>query len=149
MLGFRRQASTPLDRQVVVVVGATSGIGRASALRFARRGARLVITARDREALDRLADELRTTGSPDVAVLTRIAERMQAGEAPPPPPGLPASGEADNLFAPVPGVETTTGGYGGRTFSLGNRVQMASPATRAAVLVAIAGLGSLAIRRAR
>ncbi len=35
-----------LSDQVVVVVGASSGIGRATALKFAARGARVVVAAR-------------------------------------------------------------------------------------------------------
>jgi NAD(P)-dependent dehydrogenase (short-subunit alcohol dehydrogenase family) len=59
----------PIAEQVVVVVGATSGIGRATALQLAERGARLVVTARDGEALDDLAAELRSHGSPAVEVV--------------------------------------------------------------------------------
>ena len=36
----------PVDQQVVVVMGASSGIGRETALRFARRGARVGVAAR-------------------------------------------------------------------------------------------------------
>lgn len=53
----------PLNEQVVVIVGATSGIGRETARRFADRGARLVVTARDQDALDALAAELRAAGA--------------------------------------------------------------------------------------
>ena len=41
----------PVDEQVMVVFGASSGIGRATALLAAERGARVVAAGRDREAL--------------------------------------------------------------------------------------------------
>jgi len=40
---------------VVVITGASSGIGRAAALRFAREGARVVLAARSGQALADLA----------------------------------------------------------------------------------------------
>lgn len=47
-----------LQDRVVIVTGATKGIGRATAHVFAEEGARVVVTARSREALDSLAGEL-------------------------------------------------------------------------------------------
>ncbi|HEY1402942.1 MAG TPA: SDR family NAD(P)-dependent oxidoreductase, partial [Pyrinomonadaceae bacterium] len=41
----------PLSEQVVVLTGASSGIGRATAIEFGRRGARVVLAARNEEAL--------------------------------------------------------------------------------------------------
>ena len=48
----------PLDEQVIVLTGASSGIGLATAVMAAERGARLVLAARSDEALDQLAQEL-------------------------------------------------------------------------------------------
>lgn len=52
----------PIDRQVVVVFGASSGIGRETALRFARRGAKVVAAARSRQGLSSLIDEIERSG---------------------------------------------------------------------------------------
>lgn len=41
----------PIREQVVVLVGASSGIGRQAAIDFARRGAKVVVAARDEEGL--------------------------------------------------------------------------------------------------
>ncbi len=64
----------PLDRQVVVLTGATSGIGLATARLLSRRGADLVIVARNREALDKLAAELDRPGSGCLAVVADVAD---------------------------------------------------------------------------
>ena len=48
---------------VVLITGALAGIGRATALAFAREGARLVVSGRNQEAGDALAAELRALGT--------------------------------------------------------------------------------------
>ena len=48
-----------LQNAVVVITGASSGIGKATALAFARRGARLVLGARRAEPLEATAQECR------------------------------------------------------------------------------------------
>ncbi|WP_332877622.1 SDR family oxidoreductase [Massilia sp. S19_KUP03_FR1] len=53
----------PVDEQVIVITGATSGIGLTTARMAAGRGARLVLAARNRDALDQLAAELRSRGT--------------------------------------------------------------------------------------
>jgi NADP-dependent 3-hydroxy acid dehydrogenase YdfG len=64
-----------VDQQVVVIVGASSGIGRASALAFADRGARVVCAARSVQALDSLVAEITAAGGTAAAVPTDVADR--------------------------------------------------------------------------
>ena len=52
----------PIDQQVVVLMGASSGIGRITALRFAERGAKVVVSARGEVGLRSLVEEIRAGG---------------------------------------------------------------------------------------
>ena len=52
----------PINQQVVSVVGASSGIGRITALEFARRGAKVVVSARGESKLQSLVEEIRSFG---------------------------------------------------------------------------------------
>lgn len=56
------------DNKNVLVTGASSGIGKALALEFARQGANLIITARRKERLDDLAKEIEGMGRKALAV---------------------------------------------------------------------------------
>jgi NAD(P)-dependent dehydrogenase (short-subunit alcohol dehydrogenase family) len=67
----------PVTDQVVVIAGASSGIGRATALEFARQGARVVCAARTVPALDSLVDEIVRDGGQALAVPTDVAEPAQ------------------------------------------------------------------------
>jgi NAD(P)-dependent dehydrogenase (short-subunit alcohol dehydrogenase family) len=69
--------STPLENQVIVITGASSGIGRATARAAAQRGAKLVIAARGSEALDTTRAELEATGASVIAVPTDVADAAQ------------------------------------------------------------------------
>ncbi|WP_213816596.1 SDR family oxidoreductase [Glaciihabitans sp. dw_435] len=62
----------PKKAPVIVITGASSGIGRATSLRFARRGANLVLASRDRAALEMLADECVRLGADAIAVPTDV-----------------------------------------------------------------------------
>lgn len=52
----------PIEAQVVVVFGASSGIGRISALEFAKRGAKVCVAARSEEGLKSLVEEVEASG---------------------------------------------------------------------------------------
>ncbi len=64
----------PLQDQIVVITGASSGIGRESALHFARQGARLVLAARGSAGLESLAAEIRREGARAIAVPTDVTD---------------------------------------------------------------------------
>lgn len=61
-----------LQDQVVVVTGASSGIGLTTARMAAERGARLVLVSRNEAALRELADELNAKGSEAIAVVADV-----------------------------------------------------------------------------
>src|SRR2546422_4146322 len=69
--------SHALKGKTVVITGASSGIGRASALEFARRGANLVIGARRGELLEEVARGCRELGVSCTAVGTDVAKRVE------------------------------------------------------------------------
>src|SRR6266849_795033 len=56
-----------LKNAVVAITGASSGIGEATALEFARKGARLALGARRLDRLNAVAEKCRQKGSPDVS----------------------------------------------------------------------------------
>src|SRR5215217_6044941 len=62
-----------LENAVVVITGASSGIGRATALAFAQRGAHVVVAARREAPLDVLVGECQRLGARALAVPTDVA----------------------------------------------------------------------------
>src|SRR5436309_4642507 len=65
----------PLSQQVVVIGGGSYGLGRAIARAAADRGAKVVVGARTREALDAAVREIEAAGSQAVAVEADVARR--------------------------------------------------------------------------
>jgi 3-oxoacyl-[acyl-carrier protein] reductase len=63
--------------RVAVVTGSSQGIGRATALLLAERGARLALAARSAEKLEALATEIRQQGGEAVAVPLDLASEEQ------------------------------------------------------------------------
>lgn len=77
--------STLPPSPVVVITGASSGIGRATAMAFAQRRARLVLAARGTEALERVVAQCQRLGAAAIAVPTDVCDakavRALAGAA--------------------------------------------------------------------
>jgi short-subunit dehydrogenase len=74
----------PIEDQTIVITGATSGIGLATVHMAAQRGARLVLAARNEQALWTLAEEIRSRGgqatyaAADVGVKDQVDDVAQA-----------------------------------------------------------------------
>jgi len=63
-----------LKDKVAIVTGGTQGIGRATALRLAQEGARVVVAARGKEGLDAVAAEVRKAGGTAAAVQADVSK---------------------------------------------------------------------------
>jgi NAD(P)-dependent dehydrogenase (short-subunit alcohol dehydrogenase family) len=79
-----RTEEAPIHGKVVVITGATSGIGQIAATRLAALGARIVLVARDRGRADATVAALRKAGpniahSPHIADLSILAEMKRVG----------------------------------------------------------------------
>jgi short-subunit dehydrogenase len=67
----------PLNEQVVVITGATSGIGLTTARLAARRGAKLVLAARSGSDLRQLTDEIRKAGGQATYAVADVASESE------------------------------------------------------------------------
>lgn len=67
----------PISEQVLVITGASSGIGLVTAREAARRGARVVLAARNERDLNRAAEEIRRDGGRALAVPTDVTDLAQ------------------------------------------------------------------------
>jgi len=67
-----------LNGKVAIVTGASSGIGRATALLFAQEGAKIVVSARRQVELEALVSEIKEAGGQAVAVVGDIRDEAVA-----------------------------------------------------------------------
>lgn len=67
----------PINQQVVVIVGASSGIGRDTALAFAARGAKVAVAARNRAGLNSLVEEITRSGGEAISIPADVADYGQ------------------------------------------------------------------------
>ena len=64
-----------IDKKVVVITGASSGLGEATALNLAKKGAILVLSARRKERLDQLAARIIADGGQAIAVEADVTRK--------------------------------------------------------------------------
>jgi NAD(P)-dependent dehydrogenase (short-subunit alcohol dehydrogenase family) len=146
-----------LANQVVIVTGASAGIGEATARRLARGGAKVVLTARRQDRLDALARELDPTGANVLALagdITSDADRRKLVDA-----TLAKFGRIDGLVnnagygtrgpVEIVPVDLVRKNYETNVFSLIALTQLVIPAVRAQGGGCIVNIGSVAGRIAR
>lgn len=70
-----------IKAKTAIVTGASSGLGRATALALARRGARIALVARRAELLETLAEEVRGLGARAAAIPCDVADPAAVAQA--------------------------------------------------------------------
>jgi len=70
---FFRFNSITIEEQVVVITGASSGVGRAVALSFAAKKAKVVAVARSEEGLKTLVDEITSKGGDAIYIVADVS----------------------------------------------------------------------------
>jgi NAD(P)-dependent dehydrogenase (short-subunit alcohol dehydrogenase family) len=76
----------------VLITGGSRGLGRALAIEFAARGARVAVVARNKPALDRVVQEIKATGGHAVAIAADVGDKRAV---------YPVAGQAAALLGPV------------------------------------------------
>ena len=67
----------PLEQQTIVLTGASSGIGLVTARQAAKAGAKLVLAARNEDALRQLTEEIKAQGGQAIYVVTDVGDEEQ------------------------------------------------------------------------
>lgn len=78
--------------QVVVITGASAGVGRATAIAFAREGARIGLLARGQAGLDATVRDVEANGGRALAVPTDVADAEQVDRA---------AAQVEDAFGPI------------------------------------------------
>lgn len=75
------QSLFSLQDKVVVITGASRGIGKAIALTFAEAGARVVVSSRNRRPpeLEKAAEEIRALGAKAIAIAAHVGRKEEVG----------------------------------------------------------------------
>ncbi len=71
---FKQKNKLPLNQQVVVITGASSGVGRATALEFARYRCTIILAARQQNELEEVAAICQKLGAKALAVPTDVTD---------------------------------------------------------------------------
>ncbi len=67
----------PINQQVMVITGASSGIGLATAILAAERGAKVVLSARSGETCSQIAEEINAAGGQAITLSCDVANRAE------------------------------------------------------------------------
>ncbi len=119
--------SQRLEGKVSIITGSTSGLGAATAARFAAEGARVVVSGRNKERGDGVVESIRKAGGDAIFVRCDLADEESIR-------GLVAStvahyGRIDNLIANAATTATASGEKTSGILDLDNAVLEASIAT--------------------
>src|SRR5438477_5736365 len=71
----------PLNEQVIVITGASSGIGLCTAESAASQGAKVVLAARSGQTLDEVINRMNSSGGEAISVVCDVADRHQVEQA--------------------------------------------------------------------
>ena len=103
--------TTWLAGRLAVVTGASRGIGAAAATAMAAAGAHVVLAARDRQALDRVAGRIKDTGGQATPVPADVSDEAAVGRLFAEVTGIGQLGAlvcAAGVLTPAPFAETTS-----------------------------------------
>lgn len=73
--------SDPTEPEVVVITGASAGVGRATAQAFGERGAQIGLLARGEDGLESARQDIEAAGGEGVTAQTDVAEMEQVEDA--------------------------------------------------------------------